>query len=178
MRPAISAKSWRMPMTEKTRRSAQASDAAPVTATAAWREALRRVPAVLARERMRSSVLVMCVPRERFDRRSRICSGQKTSDRAVQRHPDRALAGRKAPGDIADGCAFDRDRADDLALADGQHGKMPIDLPHGAIGLVGRALNNFEPILKSQIDTPPRVTSAVAHEVDELVSSDRVQPWQ
>jgi hypothetical protein len=68
MRTAISAKSWRMPMTEKTRRSAQASDAAPVTAKAAWMEAVRRVPAVLARERMRSSVLVMLAPRSRFDR--------------------------------------------------------------------------------------------------------------
>src|SRR5260370_5249715 len=164
-----------MPMTEQTRRSAQASDAARVTAKAAWREALRRVPAVLARERMRSSVLVMLVPRRRFDRRSRICSGQKTSDRAVQRHPDRTLAGRKALGDIADGCAFDRDRADDLALADGQHGKMPIHLPRGAIGLVGRALNDFEPILKIQIDTPPRVTSAVSHVADDLLASDLVQ---
>ncbi len=116
-------------MTEMTRRSARASDATPVTAKAVRREALRRVPAALARERMRSSVLVMRVPRERFDRRSRICSAQKTPDRAVQRHPDRALAGRKVPGDIADGCAFDRDRADDLALADGLHGKMPIHLP-------------------------------------------------
>jgi hypothetical protein len=106
-------------MTEKTRRSEQASDAAPVTAKAAWRPALRRVPAALARERMRSSVLVMRVPLERFDRRSRICSAQKTPDRAVQRHADRALAGRKALGDTADGCAFDRDRADDLALAEG-----------------------------------------------------------
>ena len=34
-------------------------------------------------------------------------------------HPDCAFAGRKAQGGIADGCAFDRDRADDLALADG-----------------------------------------------------------
>jgi hypothetical protein len=71
----------------------------------------------------------MRVPRERFDRRSRIRSVQKTADGAVQRHPDRALAGRKSLGDTADGCAFDRDRADDLALADGQHGKMPIHLP-------------------------------------------------
>src|ERR1700736_3545882 len=117
-----------MPMTEKTRSSAQASDAAPVTAKAVWREAPRRAPAALARERMRSSVLVMFVPRGRFDRRSKLCSAQKPPDRAVNGHPDRAFARREAQGDIADGCAFDRDRADDLALADGQHGKMPIHL--------------------------------------------------
>jgi hypothetical protein len=51
-----------MPKTEKTRRSAQANDAEPVTAKAASREALRLLPAVLARERMSSSVLVMLVP--------------------------------------------------------------------------------------------------------------------
>src|SRR5262245_20949040 len=81
MRTAISAKSWRMPMNEKRRRSAQASDAAPVTAKGAWREAVRRAPALLARERMRSSVLVMLVPRGRFDRRSRLCSGARFAAR-------------------------------------------------------------------------------------------------
>jgi hypothetical protein len=46
------------------------------------------------------------------------------------------------------------------------------------MALVGRRANHFKPIVKGQIDTPPRVTSAVAHEVDELVASYRVQPWQ
>jgi hypothetical protein len=91
----------------------------------------------------------MLDPRERFDRRRRICSAQQAPDRAVQRHPDRSLAGRKALGDTANGRAFDRDRADDPALVDGQDGKMPIHLPREAIGLMGRALNDFEPILKS-----------------------------
>jgi hypothetical protein len=49
-----------------------------------------------------------CVPRGRFDRR-RICSAKKALDRAVQRHPNRAFAGREVPGNIADGCALDRD---------------------------------------------------------------------
>ena len=54
------------------------------------------------------------------------------------------------------------------------------DAPSTAIArtILRRRLNDFDPILKGQIDTPPRVTSAVAHEVDELVTSDRVQPWQ
>jgi hypothetical protein len=44
--------------------------------------------------------------------------------------------------------------------------------------LTGRRVNHFEPIVRRQIDTSPRVTSAVAREVDELVAGDRVQPWQ
>jgi hypothetical protein len=47
----------------------------------------------------------------------------------VERHTNRALAGFKAVGNIADRCTFDRDRADDFALADGQYGKVPIHLP-------------------------------------------------
>src|SRR3984957_15973437 len=167
-----------MPISEKTRNRAQASDAAPANAKAARREALRRAPAVLASEWMRSSVLVMFVPWRRFDRRSRIGSAQKPPDRAVNGHPNDAFAGRRAQSDVADGCAFDRDRADDLALADGQHGKMPIHLPHGAIGLIGWGFDNFEPIFKRQIDPPPRLTPAMAREVDQLVAGDRVQPWQ
>jgi len=70
----------------------------------------------------------MFVPRRQCDRRG-ICGAQKALDCAMQRHPDGALAGREVPGDIADGCALDRDRADDLAVSDGQHAKMPVDLP-------------------------------------------------
>src|ERR1700722_5417857 len=55
---------------------------------------------------------------------------------------------------------------------------MPVDLPHGAIGLVGRRLDDFEPILERQIDAPPRLMSPAAREVDELVACDCVQPRQ